>query len=101
MGLITEPKDLQLPSNRSSALQFLPVHKGHSCCQCRFLTIILSQRRCLHSLCLLRLQGPGESNNLEPDLKHNQAVCSSQEKLPEEVRVEKVRNEVILLAYHL
>jgi Orsellinic acid/F9775 biosynthesis cluster protein D len=38
LDLIPTPEDLQLPIDHSPALQFLPVHQGYSCRQCRYLT---------------------------------------------------------------
>ena len=69
LDLITHPKDLQLPPDHSLALQFLPVQKGYSCRQCRFLSCSrktvrrhvnkahgLALQACTDSYCLVRLQ---------------------------------------------
>jgi hypothetical protein len=45
LDLITRPEDLQLPPDHSSTLPFLPVKKGYSCCQCRYLTCSRKQAR--------------------------------------------------------
>jgi Orsellinic acid/F9775 biosynthesis cluster protein D len=56
LDLITQRKDLQLLPDQSPALPFLPVQKGYSCCQCRYLTCSRKQARRhgnkVHKLCL-------------------------------------------------
>jgi hypothetical protein len=45
LDLIAKREDLQLPPNGSPALLFLPIKKGYSCCQCRYLTSCYKEAR--------------------------------------------------------
>jgi hypothetical protein len=56
LDLITAVEDLQLQLDKSPPLPFLPVHKGYSCSQCRYLTCSRKRVRIyankIHKLCL-------------------------------------------------